>query len=105
MKRFLDTRHAIIDWVGLHGAMPGLRKDDGAPVAFRAEDDDSGYRRVGWAEFFEVVERSHLGLLVDESLESFEHSFVDTERGKRESVHPRHSVLEAIRALPVPVAH
>ncbi|MGC4113337.1 MAG: hypothetical protein QM765_01405 [Myxococcales bacterium] len=102
MMRYLDSRHAIIDWIGLHGAMPGLRADSGAPVLFRPDDDESGLRRVGWAEFFAQVEKAHLGLLVDESPESFEHSFVNQERGKREGAGPKRSVLEFLRALPVP---
>ena len=102
MKRYLDARHAIIDWIGLHGAMPGLRAASGDPVIFRPEDDDSTYRRVGWAEFFSVVERRHLGLLVDESSESFDHAFVNKERAKREAAGHRRSVLGFLRALPVP---
>ncbi|HEY3452802.1 MAG TPA: hypothetical protein VGK67_41040 [Myxococcales bacterium] len=106
MKRFLDGRTAIIDWIGLHGAMPGLRVESGAPVIFRPGDDEAGIRRVGWAEFFANVERSRLGLLVvDENPESFEHAFVNVERGKREAARPRHSVLEFLRALPATSAH
>ncbi len=101
MKRYLDARHAIIDWIGLHGAMPGLHAASGDPVIFRPGDGESTFRRVGWAEFFAALERARLGLLVEDSPESFDHAFVSKERGKREGAGPKRSVVELLRALPV----
>jgi hypothetical protein len=101
MKRYLDARHAIIDWIGLHGAMPGLHAASGDPVIFRA----GGWRvHLQAGRLGGVLRRSRTGPIGParrRQPESFDHAFVSKERGKREGAGPKRSVVELLRALPV----
>lgn len=100
MRRYTDARHAIIDYLGLHGAMPALEKESGAPALLRPGDDESRLRRVAWPEFFAACESRGLGLLYDDAPESFDGRLVPTAQGRKEGGR-RRSVVEFLKALPV----
>ncbi|MBI5546672.1 MAG: hypothetical protein HY901_22545 [Deltaproteobacteria bacterium] len=104
MRRFITNRDRIIQYIGLHGAMPVLTLATGEPALLRPGEDESLVRRVAWPEFFAVCERRGSGLLYEDSPGSFEYGFVPRARavaevGERAS--PLAHALAMLRDLPV----
>jgi hypothetical protein len=65
--RVLKKRGAVIAWAGELRAYPLVRKDAPTEVKLVAPgEDESGFLRVGWREFFTPIEKQKI-LVVAES--------------------------------------
>lgn len=104
MKRFVQGRNSIIQYIGLHGGMPVLGRDSGEPGILRPEEDETAWRRVGWPEFFKRCEERGYVFVYDDAPESFEWAFVPRARALKEVGPHSHGLkhfLEQLKQLPV----
>jgi hypothetical protein len=83
MKRMLGERNAIIDYIGLRGAMPVVDRETGEPGILRPGDEESRVRRVAWPEFFDAVEGRHYVLVCEDAPDLF-YRFMNKRRAMRE---------------------
>ncbi len=64
--RVLRNRRAVIEWAGDKHAFP-VRKEDAPSDVKLVREDEPGFVRVGWREFFAPLDREERLVAVDET--------------------------------------
>jgi len=68
--RVLFKRTPLIEWAGELHAYPLVRVDDPDQARLvTAGEDEAGWKRVGWKQFFGALERRKLFVIVDSETE------------------------------------
>ncbi len=68
--RVLKKRRPIIEWAGELHAYPLVRQDQPSEVKLSTPgQDEAGWRRVGWREFFTPIERHNRRVVVESETE------------------------------------
>lgn len=104
MRRFTKGMNRIIDFIGLHGAMPVLEARTEEPAIVRPGDDETAYRRVGWPEFFKACEKRGYVFVYDDAPGSFDYAFMREARALKETggrSHGMRHLIESLKGLPV----
>ncbi|MHB8420260.1 MAG: hypothetical protein ACYDCL_19470 [Myxococcales bacterium] len=79
----LPNRRAVIEWAGSHRAYPVRKEDNPSQVRLvRPGDDEAGWRRCGWEQFFTPLDRTHRAVAVADD-GSFDHRLLSPEEASQ----------------------